>query len=171
VGGAFADIDLAEDLRLIGLNVKSVLHLAKRVVVDMIARKRGRILMTSSVSATQPTPYGTTYDPSRALVYMFNVRRGLRAEVLEHGISVTALLPGANDSDFHARAGTGDTNFGDSWKNDKRLVARQGVDALFAGRTPSSAVTAPPSFAVLRNRLLPERVKVARHARAARPTS
>ena len=36
VGGAFADVDLADDLKLIDLNVKSVVHLAKRVVVDMI---------------------------------------------------------------------------------------------------------------------------------------
>lgn len=169
VGGAFADIDLAEDLALIDLNVKSVVHLAKRVVVDMIPRRRGRILMTSSVSATQPTPYETTYGPSRAFVYMF--AESLRAEVLEHGISVTALLPGATDSDFHARAGMGDTKFGDnSWKNDKRVVARQGVDALFAGRDAVVGGNRKTKFAVLRNRLLPERVKAARHARDARPT-
>jgi short-subunit dehydrogenase len=62
IGGAFADVDLAEDLRLIDLNVKSVVHLAKRVVVDMIPRRRG-IMMTSSISATQPTPFETL--PSR----------------------------------------------------------------------------------------------------------
>jgi short-subunit dehydrogenase len=43
VGGAFADVDLAEDLHLIDVNVKSVVHLAKRVVVDMMPRRRGRI--------------------------------------------------------------------------------------------------------------------------------
>ena len=91
VGGAFADVDLADDLKLIDLNVKSVVHLAKRVVVDMIPLRRGRILMTSSVSATKPTPYETTYGLSRAFVYMF--AEALRAEVLEHGITVTALFP------------------------------------------------------------------------------
>jgi short-subunit dehydrogenase len=168
VGGAFADVDLAEDLKLIDLNVKAVVHLAKRVVVDMIPRRRGRILMTSSVSATQPTPYETTYGPSRAFVYMF--AESLRAEVLEHGVTVTALLPGATDSDFHARAEMGDTKFGDnSWKNDKRLVARQGVDALLAGKDAVVGGNRATTFAVLRNRLLPERVKANRHARAARP--
>jgi short-subunit dehydrogenase len=66
VGGAFAGVDPAKDLRLIDLNVTSVVHLAKWIVVDMIPRGRDRILMTSSVSATQPTPYETTYGPSRA---------------------------------------------------------------------------------------------------------
>jgi uncharacterized protein len=170
VGGAFADIDLAQDLKLIDLNVKSVVHLAKRIVVEMIPRGRGRILMTSSISATQPTPYETTYGPSRAFVYMF--AESLRAEVLEHGITVTALLPGATDSDFHANAGMGDTRFGDnSWKNDKRLVARQGVDALLAGKDAVVGGDRATKLAVLRNRLLPERVKAARHARMARPTN
>ena len=170
VGGAFADVDLAEDLRLIDLNVKSVVHLAKRVVVDMIPRRRGRIMMTSSISATQPTPFETTYGPSRAFVYMF--AESLRAEVLEHGVTVTALLPGATDSDFHARAGMGDTKFGDnSWKNDKRLVARQGVDALLAGKDAVVGGDRATKFAVLRNRFLPERVKAARQAREARPAT
>ena len=56
---------------------------------------------------------------------------------------MTALLPGATDSDFHARAVMGDTKFGDnSWKNDKRLVARQGVDAAAAPRSLSCCATA-----------------------------
>jgi short-subunit dehydrogenase len=169
VGGAFADIALADDLHLIDVNVKSVVHLAKRVVVDMIPRRRGRILMTSSVSATQPTPYETTYGPSRAFVYMF--AESLRAEVAEHGITVTALLPGATDSDFHARAGLQNTKFGDnSWKNDKREVARQGVEAVLAGRDAVVGGNRATKFAVLRNRFLPERVKAARHARDARPS-
>ncbi|QJY49997.1 SDR family NAD(P)-dependent oxidoreductase [Pseudonocardia broussonetiae] len=172
VGGAFADIDLADDLHLIDVNVKSVVHLAKRVVVDMIPRGRGRILMTSSVSATQPTPYETTYGPSRAFVYMFaESLRAEVAEVAEHGITVTALLPGATDSDFHARAGMQDTKFGDnSWKNDKREVARQGVEAVLAGRDAVVGGNRATKFAVLRNRFLPERVKAARHARDARPS-
>ncbi|PRY60045.1 SDR family NAD(P)-dependent oxidoreductase [Glycomyces artemisiae] len=169
IGGVFADVDLADDLALIDLNVKSVVHLAKRVVADMIPRGRGRILMTSSVSATQPTPYETTYGPSRAFVYMF--AESLRAELLEHGITVTALLPGATDSDFHANAGMGATRFGDnSWKNDKRLVARQGVDALLAGKDAVVGGDRATKFAAFRNRFLPERVKAARHARMARPS-
>jgi short-subunit dehydrogenase len=170
VGGAFADVDLSDDLKLIDLNVKSVVHLAKRVVVDMIPRGRGRILMTSSISATKPTPYETTYGPSRAFVYMF--AEALRAEVVEHGITVTALLPGATDSDFHVRAGMGDTKFGDnSWKNDKRVVARQGVDALFAGKDHVVGGDRATKRKAFLNRFIPERVKAAKHARGARPTT
>jgi short-subunit dehydrogenase len=170
VGGAFADTDLADDLALIDLDITSVVHLAKRVVVDMIPRGRGRILMTSSVSATLPTPFETTYGPSRAFVHMF--AEALRQEVAEHGISVTALLPGATDSDFHANAGMGDTVFGDnSWKNDRRVVAHQGIDAMLAGRHSVVGGDRRTKRTAMLNRLLPEHVKAARHARAARPGS
>ena len=43
-----------------------MVHLAKWIVADMIPRGRDRILVTSSVSATRPTQYETTYGPSRA---------------------------------------------------------------------------------------------------------
>ena len=42
-GGAFAtDTDLAAELKLVDLNVRSTVHLAKFVVRDMVARGQGR---------------------------------------------------------------------------------------------------------------------------------
>lgn len=64
----------------------------------------------------------------------------------------------------------GDTKFGDnSWKNDKRLVARQGIDAMLAGKDVAVGGNRATKFAVLRNRFLSERFKAARHVRSARP--
>jgi len=37
----------------------------------MVAARSGRILVTSSLSATTPTPYETVYGPTRAFVYSF----------------------------------------------------------------------------------------------------
>jgi len=66
----------------------------------------------------------------------------------------------------------GDTKFGDnSWKNDKGVVARQGVDALFAGKDVVVGGDRATKRKALLNRFLPERVKAERHARGARPTS
>src|SRR4051794_6462455 len=47
-GGAFADTDLADELEIVDLNVRSTVHLAKHVVRHMLARHEGRILFTSS---------------------------------------------------------------------------------------------------------------------------
>jgi short-subunit dehydrogenase len=168
LGGAFRDNDLADELNLISLNITAVVHLTKRLTDAMTAQRRGRILITSSISATLPTPYETVYGPSRAFTRHFAL--GLREELRGSGVTVTAFSPGATDSDFHARAGMKDTAFGpDAGKNDQAEVARQGVEALLTGRPEVVAGDGPTKRAVLINRLLPETLKAARHARKAKP--
>jgi len=49
-GGEFANgTDLADELRVVDLNVRSTVHLAKHVVRDMVQRGEGRILPAGSV--------------------------------------------------------------------------------------------------------------------------
>lgn len=168
LGGAFLDNDLEQERALLELNVTSVVHLTKRVATAMTEQGRGRILITSSISATLPTPYETVYGPSRAFTRMFAL--GLREELRGTGVSVTAFLPGATDSDFHARAGMNNTAFGPSaQKNDKSEVARQGYVALMAGDAEVVAGDRATKRTGLLNRFLPETFKAARHARKAKP--
>ncbi|MET7320577.1 SDR family NAD(P)-dependent oxidoreductase [Streptomyces sp. NPDC005549] len=168
IGGAFAtDTDLDDELKLIALNVNAVVHLAKRVVPGMLARGKGRILITSSISATMPTPYETVYGPSKAFGYSF--AESLREELRGSGVTVTALLPGATDSDFHQRAGMGRTAIGKGRKNDKRLVAKQGVDALLAGKDHVVGGDQATKRQALLNRFLPEPVKASRQGANAKP--
>jgi short-subunit dehydrogenase len=168
IGGAFTDTDLTAELDLISLNVTSVVHLAKRVVQHMVANHRGRILITSSLSATLPTPYETVYGPTRAFTYMF--AQGLREELKGTGVTVTALLPGATDSNFHARAGMSNTAFGPAMRKNSRVeVARQGFDALMAGKDHVVGGDRATKRVAIVNRFLPETIKAARHARMARP--
>jgi short-subunit dehydrogenase len=152
---------------MIQLNCSSVVHLTKRVVEHMVPRKTGRILITSSISATQPTPYETVYGPTRAFAYSF--AESLREEVKGDNIVVTALLPGATDSDFHARAGMGNTSIGRMKKNDRVLVARQGYNALMKGQDHVVGGDWKTKFHALQNRFLPEPVKAARQGKAAKP--
>src|SRR5881227_296442 len=71
VSGRFDEADLQAELNLVALNVTSAVHLAKRVVKDMVVRGRGRILFTSSIAATMPTPYQTIYGASKAFLRSF----------------------------------------------------------------------------------------------------
>ena len=51
IGGDFAtETDLAQELKLVDLNVRSTVHLAKRVVSDMVNRGSGKVLFKSSLS-------------------------------------------------------------------------------------------------------------------------
>ncbi|MCG5213446.1 SDR family NAD(P)-dependent oxidoreductase [Streptosporangium soli] len=168
LGGAFLDTDLDEELSILSLNVTSVVHLAKRVARHMADRRRGRILITSSISATTPTPYETVYGPSRAFTFMF--AETLRHELKDHGVSVTALLPGATDSEFHSRAGMDNTALGpEAKKNSRAEVARQGFDALMAGKDHVVGGDRATKRSVLINRMLSEPVKAARQARFTKP--
>jgi short-subunit dehydrogenase len=169
IGGAFTDTALQDELRMIAINATSQVHLAKRIVPGMVAARSGRILFTSSLSATTPTPHETVYGPTRAFVYSF--AESLREELLGTGVTVTALRPGATDSEFHQRAGMGDTKFGDnSWKNSRELVARKGYEALMAGRDHVIGGDRATWRAAVINKFLPEHVKAHRQGKMARPS-
>lgn len=133
VSGDFArDTDLQEELNLIRLNVISPVHLAKRVLKDMIAQGHGRILFTSSIAGTMPAPFEAVYGASKAFLSSF--AQAIRNELKDTGITITALMPGATETNFFHRAGMEDTKLGTSEKDDAAEVARDGYEALMAGK-------------------------------------
>jgi short-subunit dehydrogenase len=124
VGGEFASTDLADELRMVSLNCMHTIHLAKRVLPDMLARKQGRILITGSVVSTAPNPYQAVYGATKAF------GEALRHEIKDIGVTVTVLQPGATDTNCFARADLTDTKVGQDKKDDPALVARQGFEAM-----------------------------------------
>ncbi len=131
-GGAFAETDLEAELGIVELNCASTVHLAKRVVQDMVVRSEGRILFTSSVASQAPEPFQAVYGASKAFVQ--SLAMALREELKDSGVSVTALLPGPTDTEFFDRAEMTDTKLGASdKKDDPAQVARQGFDGLMKG--------------------------------------
>ncbi len=129
VGGPFADTDLRAELNLIQLNVVSTVHLAKRLVAEMLYRGKGRLLFTSSIAATMPAPFEAAYGASIAFVQSF--AEALRNELKDRGITVTALQPGPTDTNFFHRAGM-DAKLAAKEKDDPADVARDGFEALMA---------------------------------------
>jgi short-subunit dehydrogenase len=167
-GGAFADTALEDHLRVLGVNVTGTTHMAKRVVDHMVANRNGRILIVSSLSALTPTPYEGVYGGTKAFGY--NLAETLREELREHGVSVTALLPGATDSDFHSNAGMGaDTPVGRLEKFPRAEVARLGYDGLMAGEDMVVGGDQAAHEALERHLTTPEPVKAAAHAKFVRP--
>ncbi|MGG4491186.1 SDR family NAD(P)-dependent oxidoreductase [Metabacillus idriensis] len=166
-GGSFAETSLEDEMRLISINITGTVHMAKRVVNHMVPNGRGKILIVSSLSATTPTPYETVYGPSKA--FGFSFAESLREELRDSGVTVTALLPGATDTNFHDNAGMGDTEIGSSSKNDKELVAKQGYDALMNDEDHVVGGDQKTKQEAENNRTTPETIKAARHAEKARP--
>lgn len=170
VGGDFArETDLQDELNLINLNVVSTVHLAKRVVKDMVARGQGRILFTASIAALMPGPFEAVYAASKAFVHSF--AEGLRNELKDTGVTVTSLMPGPTDTNFFHRAGMDDTKAGAKKKDDPADVAKQGFEALMAGR---DAIIAGSPMTQLQGKIsavLPDTVNAEQHRQLTEPGS
>ncbi|MGF2014009.1 MAG: SDR family NAD(P)-dependent oxidoreductase [Nostoc sp. DedVER01b] len=170
VGGEFArETDLKDELNLINLNVVSSVHLAKRVVKDMVERGKGRILFTSSIAALMPGPFETVYAASKAFVHSFS--EGLSNEVKDMGVTVTALMPGPTDTNFFHRAGMDDTKVGTDQKDDPAEVAKQGFDALMAGKDDIIAGSLKTKLLGTVSKVLPDTVNAEQHRKLSEPES
>ena len=166
-GGAFVDVPLADEERLIALNIGSAVHLAKRIVPDMARRGAGRVLFTSSVASQMPGPYYATYAASKAFIQSF--AQALRYELKDTGVTVTALLPGPTDTEFFERAGMEGTGVGSSDKDDPAEVAKDGFEALMAGRAQVVAGSAKNKVQVAAAKLMPDQAGAATHAKMTKP--
>ncbi|TMQ17332.1 MAG: SDR family NAD(P)-dependent oxidoreductase [Deltaproteobacteria bacterium] len=169
VGGAFVSTDLSDELRMVALNCMHTLHLAKRVLPDMIARGQGRILITGSVVSTAPNPYQAVYGATKAFVMSFG--EALRYELKDTGVTVTVLQPGATDTNFFERADLTDTKVGQDKKDDPALVAKQGFAAMMDGKDSVLGGSFKSRMSGLMNELLPETVKAAQAGKTTKPGS
>jgi len=169
IGDRFVDRPVDEHLRLVDLNVRSAVHLAGLVLPGMVERRAGRVLFTSSIAATMPGPYEATYNASKAFLQLF--AQALRVEVQDSGVTVTALQPGPTDTEFFARAGIEDTKLGQSPKDDPRDVARDGLEALFAGKDHVVAGSLKNKVQAGLAKVLPEKATAAVHAKLSEPGS
>jgi short-subunit dehydrogenase len=131
VYGKFIETSLEEEVSMIHLNTIAYVQLTKFFAPLMVRRGAGRILITASVASKMPTPYLTVYGATKAFVYEF--AQGLREELHDTGVTVTALLPGPTDTNFFDRAHANDSKILNETLTDPADVAKAGFDALMKG--------------------------------------
>ncbi|WP_295771003.1 SDR family oxidoreductase [uncultured Mucilaginibacter sp.] len=100
--GEFKDTDINRELSIIDLNVASLVILTKCFLKDMVARNEGKILNLASIASKVPGPWQSVYHGTKAFVLSFT--EAIREELKDTGITVTALMPGATDTDFFNKA-------------------------------------------------------------------
>lgn len=169
VGGDFTETDLQEELNLIELNIASTVHLAKRVVKDMVDRGEGKVLFTSSIASQTPSPFQAVYAASKAFVHSFS--EAIRNELKDTGVTVTALMPGPTDTNFFNRAGLDDTRLGEIKKDDPAEVAKQGFEALMSGKDGILAESLMTKVQGAVSRVLPDTVKAEVNRKLTEPGS
>ncbi|HEX4322143.1 MAG TPA: SDR family oxidoreductase [Acidobacteriaceae bacterium] len=168
--GEFSSTGLDQELSQVRVNCDAVVHLSRLFVPAMVARRRGWVLVVSSVASFQPLPYLATYAATKVFDRFFAL--GLAEEVAQHGVHVTALCPGSTESEFFAVAGAEGNPGAKTMATRKRQsaeeVARRGLEALARGKR-----TIIPYFggkvSALMMRLLPVGLVTFAVAKAMRP--
>jgi short-subunit dehydrogenase len=97
-----------------------------------VARGQGRILITGSIAGFMPGSFQAVYNGSKAFIDSF--AEALRNELKDSGVTITTLMPGATETEFFHRAEMLDTKVGQADKADPADVAKDGWDAMLAGK-------------------------------------
>ncbi|RZK74126.1 MAG: SDR family NAD(P)-dependent oxidoreductase [Pedobacter sp.] len=91
--GSIADWDT-----MIDTNVKGLLYVTKIVSNWMISQKAGHIINIGSIAGQEVYPNGNVYCATKHAVDALN--KGMRIDLLPHGIKVTAINPGMVETEF-----------------------------------------------------------------------
>lgn len=131
--GLFADQDIERLVAIIHLNVISLTRLTYYFLKDMLARNSGKILQLASIASQTPGPYQAVYHATKA--YVLSLTEALVSEVKDSGVTLTALQPGATDTDFFNKAEMQDSKIiqDKSKLSDPADVAKDGYEALMSG--------------------------------------
>ena len=130
--GEFSETQIHRELAIIQLNISSLVVLTKLFLQDMLKKGRGRILNLSSISSKAPGPLNSVYHGTKAFVQSFT--QAIATEVKDKGVTITALLPGATDTDFFNKADMQRSKVAKEGKlEDAKKVAQEGYDALMRG--------------------------------------
>jgi uncharacterized protein len=169
LGGLFIETDLAAELDMIDLNVKSTVHLAKRLLVDMVARNEGRLLITSSIASAMPGAFHSIYNASKSFLQSF--AEAVQNELKDTDVVITSLMPGPTDTNFFHRADMDDTRVAQGSKDDPAKVAQQGFEALMEADRKVVAGSLKTKTMEAASKVTPDALKAEQHRHMAEPGS
>ena len=132
LGKAFLDQDFDAARHVVETNITGTLYLIQKVGREMRSRGQGRILITGSIAGFMPGTFQAVYNGTKAFLDSFSF--ALRHELKDSGVTVTCLMPGATETDFFETAGMMDTKVGTQKKDDPAKVAKDGFEAMMAGK-------------------------------------
>jgi len=129
--GEFFERKWELDLAMINVNILALTALTRFFLPDFVKRNSGRILNVSSTAALVPGPLQAVYHGTKAYVTSFS--NALAEELNETNITVTALMPGATETQFAKTSGMDKTGM---FKRafSARSVAEDGYNGMMAGK-------------------------------------
>ncbi len=128
--GKFHEREWEKDLAMINLNVGALTALTRLFLPDFVKRNEGRILNVSSTAALMAGPLQAVYYATKAYVTSFS--NALAEELHDTNITVTALMPGATETEFGSTSGMDQTSMFQNMFS-ARSVAEDGYNAMLGG--------------------------------------
>jgi len=123
--------------KMLDINVKGLLYVFKAVIPGMLKRKKGHIINIGSIASHEVYPKGNVYCASKHAVDALN--KGMQHDLLEKGIRVTGIFPGAAETEFSLVRFQGDKEKAKAvYHGFKPLVANDVAETILF------AVTRPP---------------------------
>lgn len=115
---------------MIDTNIKGLLYVTKIVSNWMIPAKRGHIINIGSIAGKEVYPNGNVYCATKHAVDALN--KGMRMDLLPYGIKVTAINPGAVETEFSLVRFKGDEERAKAvYENFEPLIAQDIADAIW----------------------------------------
>lgn len=105
--------------QMIDTNVKGLLYISRLITPGMVERSRGHIINIGSIAGKEVYEYGNVYNASKFAVD--GLTQAMRIDLVDHGIKVTAVHPGAAETEFSLVRFKGD---------------REQADKVYEGFTP-----------------------------------
>jgi short-subunit dehydrogenase len=134
LSGFFEKYTSEENTNMMHVNMLTPVQMCQLFLPALKQQKKSYILNIASSAAYQAVPYLSVYAASKAFILSYT--RGLRHELKNTSVSVTAVSPGSTDTDFVVRARIGEKGL----QTAKRVnmtaeaVAKIAVKSMFDGK-------------------------------------
>jgi short-subunit dehydrogenase len=116
--GSLDKLPLDRALAMVDLNCRAVVELSSRLLPAMKERKRGAMIITSSIVGALPAPWFSVYAATKS--FDLYLGEALHGECLGTGIDVLTVLPGLTRTEFHA--GLGDREYHSPYRSAEQVV-------------------------------------------------
>ena len=108
--------------QMIDTNVKGLLYISRKIMPAMVERQQGHIINVSSMAGKEVYEKGNVYCATKHAVDA--ITKGMRLDLLQHGIKVSAVSPGLVETEFSMVRFKGD--------EEKAASVYKGLEALRA---------------------------------------
>jgi NADP-dependent 3-hydroxy acid dehydrogenase YdfG len=95
---AIQDGDLNDWEAMIDTNIKGLLYISQEIIPAMLTNRSGHIVNISSIAGKEVYPSGNVYCATKHAVDA--ISKSMRMDLVQHGIKVTNIAPGAAETEF-----------------------------------------------------------------------